>query len=138
MEYGTITAAADHLHVSQPAISQMLKEFEAVLGVKLFDRVKGRLIPTTEAALFLGEVSRAYKGMEYLKDYAELLSLSRTQKLEIGVYPGIFGNIFSGILSSFVKARKELTVTIHDLTSIQMLTKACHAGTGYKGILFHF
>lgn len=121
MESGTITAAADHLHVSQPAVSQMLKEFEVILGVKLFDRVKGRLIPTTEATLFLGEVNRVYKGMEYLKDYAELLSLSRTQKFEIGVYPGIFGKLFSSILSSFVQARKELTVTVHDLTSIQIL-----------------
>ena len=36
-ETGSLTKAARLLHVSQPAMSAMLKKFEEELGVELFD-----------------------------------------------------------------------------------------------------
>ena len=46
IESGTISSAADLLHVSQPAMSKLIAHFEADTGLKLFDRDKGRLAPT--------------------------------------------------------------------------------------------
>ena len=46
---GSITNAAKILHVSQPSVSKVLSHAEMQLGFNLFDRVKGRLIPTEEA-----------------------------------------------------------------------------------------
>ena len=37
-ETGSLTKAAETLHVSQPAMSAMLKKFEEELNVELFDR----------------------------------------------------------------------------------------------------
>lgn len=41
-EYGTITKAAEVLHVSQPSISLAIKDLEEQLGVTLFDRENKR------------------------------------------------------------------------------------------------
>lgn len=41
-EYGTISAAAEALHLSQPALTRSLQRLEADLGVSLFDRKRNR------------------------------------------------------------------------------------------------
>ncbi|MFI6599304.1 LysR family transcriptional regulator [Nonomuraea sp. NPDC050536] len=42
---GTLTAAAERLYVSQPALSQRLTKLEERLGVRLFERQGRRLVP---------------------------------------------------------------------------------------------
>ena len=62
MRCGTLTGAAEALNVSQPALSQILLHTEDELGFKLFQRVKGRLIPTPEAEEIYPEVERLFGG----------------------------------------------------------------------------
>ena len=40
---GSLRAAADRLHVTQPTISEQVRTLESVLGTELFDRRGGRL-----------------------------------------------------------------------------------------------
>jgi len=49
-EAGTMRAAADRLHLSQPAISKMLLETEDALGARLFERSRQGVHPTPAGA----------------------------------------------------------------------------------------
>lgn len=42
-ETGSVSAAAELLHLTQPGLSRQLRQFERQLGVDLFDRARGRL-----------------------------------------------------------------------------------------------
>ena len=42
-DYGTLSAAAEHLHISQPALSRSMQKLEDLLAVSLFDRTKNRI-----------------------------------------------------------------------------------------------
>lgn len=64
---GGAGAAAGLLDTSQPAISRSLAKLEAELGFKLFDRIRGRLVPTREALLFHAEVKANLVGLDRLK-----------------------------------------------------------------------
>lgn len=59
-EYGSITAAAEKMCVSQPAVSQSVKQLEQCLGVKLFVRNPKGIILTQEGKLLSEYVKKAY------------------------------------------------------------------------------
>lgn len=58
LEHGTLMAAAQALHVAQPALSRHIRTLESELGLNLFDRERGRLLPTPTAGR-LAEIARA-------------------------------------------------------------------------------
>ena len=43
---GSITRAAERLHISQPTVSVAIREMEEYYGVKLFDRISKKLFLT--------------------------------------------------------------------------------------------
>ncbi len=45
-ECGTLSAAAEHLHISQPALSRSMQKLEDILDVTLFERTKNRIALT--------------------------------------------------------------------------------------------
>ena len=67
---GSITDAARLLHVSQPGISRMLGHIELQLGLRLFERRRGRLHPTPEAQALYAEVDRVYQGVQRVDEKA--------------------------------------------------------------------
>lgn len=67
---GSFSAAAEHLQLSQPAVSLQMRELEKRLGVRLIERVGKRATPTAAGAELLdhaqrigGAVSSALNGM---------------------------------------------------------------------------
>ena len=64
MVSGHVTRAAEVLHTSQPTVSRELARLEQVLGIELFERVKGRLRPTVRALALLEEVELSYVGLD--------------------------------------------------------------------------
>lgn len=72
---GTVTEAARRLDLTQPAVSHALGELESRLGVKLFERERRRMVPTTEgrrlmrtAQTVLPEVECAEHDLELYRD----------------------------------------------------------------------
>ena len=64
---GSITAAAKMLNVSQPSVSKVLAHAEQQLGFALFDRLKGKIIPTQEAERLITHVTDAYENINELR-----------------------------------------------------------------------
>lgn len=42
-KYGTLSAAAEHLHLTQPSVSRSMQKLENLMGVTLFERQKNKL-----------------------------------------------------------------------------------------------
>jgi len=100
MQTGSTSRAADQLHTSQPAVSQLIAAFEHSTKLELFARVKGRLVPTPEAQILYAEVEKSYVGMERIAHRAAKLRAFDETKLVIGAMP----TLGSGFLPSVIKA----------------------------------
>src|SRR5690606_35875530 len=66
---GTVTGAAARLNVSQPAISNSLKEAEERLGFALFMRQHGRIFPTERATALFSEIERSFTGLDAINGF---------------------------------------------------------------------
>lgn len=76
MTTGNLTEAAHMLHTSQPTVSRELARFEKVLGLKLFERTRGRLHPTVQGLRLFEEVQRSWYGLDRIVSAAESLRSS--------------------------------------------------------------
>ena len=108
----SMTQAAQELHLTQSGISQHIKSLEESLDIKLFDRIKQKLIPTEEGKALYGDISSQLKNLEQA-----LLSVTAKDHLlrgnvTIGV-PVVFGlNVIIPILSRLGEEHPDLTFTI--------------------------
>jgi DNA-binding transcriptional LysR family regulator len=61
---GSLTQAAEQLSISQPAVSQSLRQLEATLGTQLFSRTSRGVHLTREGELLYSYVSKGYQQIE--------------------------------------------------------------------------
>ncbi|NMY35589.1 MULTISPECIES: LysR substrate-binding domain-containing protein [unclassified Pseudomonas] len=86
---GSVSAAAQLLHVSQPAVSKVLQHAELQLGFALFLRVRGKLQPTPEALLLEREVDKVTESLQGVQRLAESLRREPGHRLRIGSTPAL-------------------------------------------------
>lgn len=121
MDAGSVSAAARHLGVSQPAVSRLLKQFEAELGFSLFHRAKGKLTPTPEAHRLSVDVGRALDGIERVRRSAEDVRRHGVGRLRVGVTPMLYEAVIRGLLDRFLGAHPHLILTMETGLSEMMV-----------------
>jgi DNA-binding transcriptional LysR family regulator len=86
---GSISDAARMLNVTQPGISRAVKHLELQLKVRLFQRLKGRLLPTEQARLLFQQVQLVYKGVQSVQDFAQSLGEGAHSVLRVVCSPSV-------------------------------------------------
>lgn len=113
MERGTVTAAAERLGVSQPAVSKILAGLEAEIGYPLFTRIKQRLAPTSEARLLAAEVARLYHGLEEVSEVARGIRDREVGDLFIYSTPALGRTVLPDVMAEFMKRHARAHVVFH-------------------------
>lgn len=98
---GTATGAAAMMNVTQPAITQLVKEAEEIVGYTLFDRRGGRLSPTNEARLLYEEIHRCYTGIEHINAFCDKLRKEKGHSLVLATVPSLALSILPKALASY-------------------------------------
>ncbi|MGA2083476.1 MAG: LysR substrate-binding domain-containing protein [Holophaga sp.] len=112
MVNGGMTAAADSLYITQPAVSRLIKDLEDDLGLCLFDRRGNMIVPTAEAHALLTEVERSFVGLEALRAYADNLRGARTGSLRIAAIAAMATKLLPRFLASFCRERPEVRILL--------------------------
>lgn len=124
-EKGSMTAAAKHLHMSQPPVSQAISELEEYYGVKLFERFGRKIYLTKEGEKLYSYASHILA----LANEAEkqLLDLSQNGILHIGASMTVGTAILPFIIKDFSSYHSKIhihPVVDNTATIIKMLETA--------------
>ncbi len=109
--YGTVSGAAEFLHIAQPSVSNAIKELENEFGVLLFKRQHRGMVLTSE-----GDV--LYKMSRNILESAEsaekiMRDLGRERKtLKLGVPPMTGALILPNIYRDFLAKNENITLEI--------------------------
>jgi DNA-binding transcriptional LysR family regulator len=114
LEEGTISRAAERLHVVQPALSRQISDLEAELGARLLVRGARGVTPTPAGKAFARE---AAKILDDLAKAASRVNSVADQKVEVGVVQNatFFPFVAAG-LSAFRTRFPDTKVKLHRMT----------------------
>ncbi|MDX6748458.1 LysR family transcriptional regulator [Geminicoccaceae bacterium 1502E] len=120
---GSINAAARLLNISQPALSKTIQHAETVIGFKLFERVRRRLVPTAEAELLFAEAEKIYRGIEELRRLASNLQRGAVSNLRVGFLPSLGIGLAPRAITTLRQANPQLSFDIRTLNYDEIVTK---------------
>jgi DNA-binding transcriptional LysR family regulator len=117
IESGTVSRAAAMLNVSQPAMSKLIAHLEEDTGLKLFDRVKGRLAPTARGMRLYDEIDRIFDGIRQVENAVDTIRREQEGQLLIGVMPALSGSFIQQATMSFLADRTGVFCSVQSRSS---------------------
>lgn len=129
-EYGSLTAAAEHLLVSQPSLSQQLRSLERELGGALVERLPRGVRLTAAGQELLGEaratLAHAQRARRTVRRALEL----EAGQLEVAVTTSAALGILPVVLRDWQSRHPEIEVSLLEFPHRRALEEAVRDGAG--------
>lgn len=129
---GGVNSAAELLHVSPPAISKVLAQATKASGLMLFERVKGRLIPTPEAQRLYAEIDELWRGLEKVRDTTRELAQPAHASLRLvcsaSLAPYMVSRTVARLYERFPRLQCRVQVYSPDILNQALLDRSTHLG----------
>lgn len=110
---GSMNGAARLLYISQPAVSRFIAHTENTLGMRLFDRARGKLNPTSEAELLFKELDLLFQEAERIDEFARNLSSHPIGALRFCCSPSLALNLIPPVVTKFMSVFPQIHVKFH-------------------------
>lgn len=125
-EHRGFTRAAEALHVSQPALSQQIKQLEETLGAPLFDR-SGRHIRLTDAGeVYLNYARRALQALKEGRRAIHDVDDLSCGSLSIAMTPTFTAWFIGPLLAEFHTRYPNITIQLKEMSQEAMEVQLVH------------
>ena len=111
-ECGTVTNAAEVLHLSQPAVSRTLERLQREAGFQILEKRGTRLVLTAAGIAFYDEVKKYYSGLVKINQVARDLATDRIGHLSVGVFAAWSNAWIASKLARFLQHREDIEVSV--------------------------
>lgn len=134
-EEGHVGRAAERLNLSQPALSQQIRQLEQNLEVALFQRTGKRLVPTLAAQTLYNHALPLIDGLEKARDALRHFRGRAPRSLAIGVLQTVNASLVPLLLERLREAQPHLVVQIYELSGLdierRLLSGSLDIGIGF-------
>ncbi|POX57320.1 transcriptional regulator CynR [Streptomyces sp. Ru71] len=115
-ENGTFTRAAEELHISQPTLSQQIKQLERIVGVQLLDRTERTVRLTDAGEAYVHHARRALRDLAAAERAVhDVHDLSRG-RLRLAVTPTFTAYLTGPLAAEFHTRHPGITLTLRETT----------------------
>ncbi|CAA0092847.1 Octopine catabolism/uptake operon regulatory protein OccR [Starkeya nomas] len=130
---GRMTAAAELMSVTQPAVSRLIRDFEDATRLRLFERRGNQISPTPEAVTLMREVERSFVGLDRIAFLAREIGRQAAGTLRIAAMPALGNGILPRFLARFLRDKPNLNASLSGLPSTAVIeaVAAGQADIGY-------
>lgn len=108
--------AASALHISQPSISRAVAELEAEIGAALFDRSSRKFEPTAAAHSLYKSVQQHYRGLERVREAAQLIVEGSGGHLRLAALPAFAETLAAKAIGQLMARHPDLRIDLETLS----------------------
>jgi len=119
-EEGHVGRAAERLALSQPALSQQIRQLEQNQDVALFQRSGKRLLPTVAAHTLYNHAVPLLDGLERARDALRGFRGHSPRSLAIGVLQTVNANLVPHLVERLHSAQPHLQVRMYELSGVEI------------------
>ena len=112
--HGTLLKAATALSVTQPALSKNIRDVEAILGVKLFQRNPRGVAPTAAGVAFVESARRLLAELRRLDETLDVFSNPRRGGIALGVLPVAASGVLPGVLARMKALEPDIRIRMEE------------------------
>jgi DNA-binding transcriptional LysR family regulator len=131
---GSLSRAADALHVSQPSVTQTLAQLERSCGLELLTRRHGRLSATPAAQSLLGDIDGVFDAMDRVAARFEALRSPAGGELKVACLHALAASVLPEAVGQFRQAFPGIRLTLM-VESSRSIRDALVAGKVDFGVL---
>jgi len=131
MSTQTTVGAARSLDISQPAVSNAIRQLEQDLGFELFNRVGNRLAATEEAKVLLAESDAMFLFSRKLDDIAEDLKENRVGRIRVTATPQLGHTVLPAAIQRFLLQRPKVKVLCDVIDSHKVIESVEASATDF-------
>jgi DNA-binding transcriptional LysR family regulator len=114
---GTASRAAEMLNISQPAVTKAIQALERSIHFALFERTKGRLVPTPEGQIFFREVEQSFVGLARLQTAAARIRDFGSGEIRIACLSAFSTSIAPLAIAQFQARHPKVAITFQVASS---------------------
>jgi DNA-binding transcriptional LysR family regulator len=122
-EHLNFRAAAEDLHVAQPALSSQIKTLEEELGVQLLQRTTRKVELTPAGRVFLTEARRVLTTASEAENRVRQANVGLVGTLRLGIIAPAANAWLAAILRTFRQRFPGVEFSLFDLTSTEQLSR---------------
>lgn len=134
VDEGGMTRAAEARHVSQPSVSQAIRELEAELGTPLFHRVGRGLVLTAAGEALVGPARQALRDVDTARAAVEAVAGLTAGHLDLGALPTLAVDPLATLVGAFRVAHPDVTIRLADPADGAVLAALVASGDVEVGI----
>ena len=112
VDEGTVTAAAERLHVSQPALSQTIQALERDLGTALFHRIGRRLTLTPAGEAIVEPARRVLRDFDTVRAHVTAVAGLESGHLDLVSLPTLAVDPVAALIGAFRRAHAGVAVRL--------------------------